>query len=148
MSARPLPRWFDDAKLGLFVHWGPYSVPGWAPRTPDIQRLLHDEGPAAMLRRVPYAEWYRNSMAVEGSPTWEHHRATYGADIAYDDFIPMFDAASADADVDAIAGLAHDAGAGYLVLTTKHADGFSLWPSTVPHPGRGSTGRAGIWWVI
>jgi len=76
-------------------------------------------------------------MAIPGSPTDLHHRATYGAEFAYDDFIPMFDAANADADVDAIAGLAHDAGAGYVVLTAKHADGFSLWPSTVPHPRKG-----------
>jgi alpha-L-fucosidase len=135
--SRPVPRWFDDAKLGVFIHWGLYSVPGWAPRTPDIQRLLHDEGPRAMLREIPYAEWYLNSMAIEGSPTWDHHRETYGADFAYDDFIPTFDAASAEADIDAIAALAHEAGAGYVVLTSKHSDGFALWPSPVDHPRKG-----------
>lgn len=136
-SPRPLPRWYDDAKLGVFVHWGLYSVPGWAPRSPDIQRLLRDEGPRAMLRGNPYAEWYRNSMAIEGSPTWHHHRAVHGAGFGYDDFIPTFDAASGAADLDGIAGLAADAGAGYVVLTAKHADGFALWPSAVPHPRRG-----------
>ncbi|HHS96897.1 MAG TPA: hypothetical protein ENK08_03220, partial [Chloroflexi bacterium] len=34
---RSLPAWFDDAKLGVFLHWGLYSVPAWAPRVPDIQ---------------------------------------------------------------------------------------------------------------
>lgn len=135
---RPLPAWFDDAKLGVFVHWGLYSVPAWAPRTPDVQRLLHDEGPRAMLRDMPYAEWYRNTMAIEGSPTQRHHRATYGADAAYEDFRAVFDEASEGADVDAVAALAEDAGAGYLVLTTKHADGFSLWPSAAPHPVAGA----------
>lgn len=137
MTGRPLPQWYDDAKLGVFVHWGPYSVPGWAPRTGDVQRLLHDEGPRALLRAIPYAEWYRNSMAIPGSPTDLHHRATFGADFTYDDFIPVFDEASAGADVDAIAALAEAAGAGYVVLTAKHADGFALWPSAVPHPTRG-----------
>lgn len=138
MEERSPRTWFDHAKLGVFVHWGLYSVPAWAPRTPDIQRLLHDDGPRAMLRDIPYAEWYRNTMAIEGSPTWEHHRRTHGADFTYDDFIPGFDDASGGADVDAIAALAADAGAGYVVLTSKHADGFSLWPSDVDHPRRGA----------
>lgn len=137
-SSRPLPRWFDDAKLGVFIHWGLYSVPAWAPRTPDIQRLLHDEGPRAMLRDIPYAEWYLNTMAIEGSPTQRYHRDTYGEGFAYDDFIPAFDGASAGADVDGIAELAADAGAGYVVLTSKHSDGFSLWPSPVDHPRKGT----------
>lgn len=138
LMPRPLPDWYDDAKLGVFVHWGPYSVPGWAPRGPDIQTLLHDHGPSELLRRMPYAEWYRNSMAIPGSPTWAHHRATYGADAAYDDFIPAFDQASAAADLAAIAELAAAAGARYLVLTAKHADGFALWPSAVAHPRKGA----------
>ena len=137
VTGRPLPAWYDDAKLGVFVHWGLYSVPGWAPRGPDVQTLLHDRGPTEMLRRIPYAEWYLNSMAIPGSPTWAHHRATYGADFAYDDFIPAFDVGSAAADLDAIAGLAAAAGARYLVLTAKHADGFALWPSAAAHPRRG-----------
>ena len=59
-----------------------------------------------MLRDNPYAEWYRNTMRVPGSPTERHHRETYGADFDYDDFIPMFDAGTAECDLDAIAGLA------------------------------------------
>ena len=133
----PLPDWYDDAKLGVFVHWGLYSVPGWAPQVPDIQTMLVSDGPARMLSHNPYAEWYRNTMRVPGSPTERHHRETYGADFAYDDFIPMFDAGTAHCDLDAIAGLAAEAGAGYVVLTTKHHEGFALWPSAVPHPVKG-----------
>jgi alpha-L-fucosidase len=64
-----MPVWYDDAKLGIFIHWGLYSVPGWAPRVPDIQQLLIKDGPKRMLRENPYAEWYRNSMQIKGSPT-------------------------------------------------------------------------------
>ena len=133
----PLPAWYDDAKLGVFVHWGLYSVPGWAPQVPDIQTMLVADGPVRMLRDNPYAEWYRNTMRIPGSPTQRHHRETYGPDFAYDDFVPMFDEGTAACDLDAIAGLAQEAGAGYLVLTTKHHEGFALWPSAVPHPVKG-----------
>jgi alpha-L-fucosidase len=133
----PLPAWYDDAKLGVFVHWGLYSVPGWAPQVPDIQTMLVHDGPRRMLSHNPYAEWYRNTMRIPGSPTQRHHRETYGAGFAYDDFIPMFDEGTADCDLDAIAGLAQEAGAGYVVLTTKHHEGFALWPSAVPHPVKG-----------
>lgn len=133
----PLPAWYDDAKLGVFVHWGLYSVPGWAPQVPDIQTMLVADGPRRMLSHNPYAEWYRNTMRIPGSPTQRHHRETYGPDFAYDDFIPMFDAGTADCDLDAIAALAEAAGAGYVVLTAKHHEGFALWPSDTPHPVKG-----------
>jgi alpha-L-fucosidase len=137
VGAHPLPDWYDDAKLGIFVHWGLYSVPGWAPQVPDIQQLLRDDGPAEMLRRNPYAEWYLNSSRLVGSPTWHHQRNTYGPDATYDDFIAPFDDGTVNADMDAIAGACRDAGAGYVVLTTKHHDGFCLWPSALPHPHKG-----------
>ena len=63
-----VPDWYDDAKLGVFLHWGLYSVPGWAPRVPDIQELLVKDGPKRMLRENPYAEWYLNSHADQGQP--------------------------------------------------------------------------------
>ena len=78
VSTHPLPDWYDDAKLGIFLHWGLYSVPGWAPQVLDIQQLLKERGPAEMLRDNPYAEWYLNSSRLVGSPTWRHQRDTYG----------------------------------------------------------------------
>lgn len=132
-----VPDWYHDAKLGVFLHWGPYSVPGWAPQVPDIQELLVRHGPVRMLRDNPYAEWYRNTMQIDGSPTQRHHQQTYGADFPYDGFVPMFDEGTAGADLDAIASLCAEAGARYVVLTTKHHDGFSLWPSQVDHPRKG-----------
>jgi alpha-L-fucosidase len=137
VAAHPLPDWYDDAKLGVFIHWGLYSVPGWAPQVPDIQQLLREKGPAQMLRDNPYAEWYLNSSRLTGSPTWHHQRQTYGLDATYDDFVPAFDDGTAGADMDAIAAACRDAGAGYVVLTTKHHDGFCLWPTGLRHPRKG-----------
>ena len=98
-----VPVWFDDAKLGIFIHWGLYSVPGWAPRVPDIQQLLVKDGPKRMLRENPYAEWYRNTMQLKGSPTAVHHATVYGDDYPYDNFVRTFNDASSGADLDAIA---------------------------------------------
>ncbi|MBU3751778.1 MAG: alpha-L-fucosidase [Mycobacterium sp.] len=137
VGTHPLPGWYDDVKLGIFLHWGLYSVPGWAPQVADIQHLLKTRGPAEMLRDNPYAEWYLNSSRLEGSPTWRHQRDTYGPDATYDDFIAVFDDATATADMDAIAQVCRRAGAGYVVLTTKHHDGFCLWPTDSVHPRKG-----------
>ena len=137
VATHPLPAWYDDAKLGVFLHWGLYSVPGWAPQVPDIQELLKEKGPAEMLRDNPYAEWYLNSSRIEGSPTWQHQSDTYGPDATYDDFVPVFDDGTAGADMDAIAEVCRDAGAGYVVLTTKHHEGFCMWPSAIEHPRKG-----------
>ncbi|MEZ5141241.1 MAG: alpha-L-fucosidase [Acidimicrobiales bacterium] len=135
---RALPDWYDDAKLGVFLHWGLYSVPGWAPQVGDIQSVLREHGPAYLLANSPYAEWYANTMRIEGSPTWSHHRAVYGDDAPYDVFRDPFRAQSAGADLDALAGVCAASGARYVVLTTKHHDGFCLWPTAVAHPHRGS----------
>ncbi len=132
-----VPVWYDDAKLGVFIHWGLYSVPGWAPRVPDIQQLLINDGPKRMLRENPYAEWYLNSMQIKGGPTYEYHARVYGDDYPYDNFVPTFNDASSGANLEAIADLCRASGARYVVLTTKHHDGFALWPSSVPHPVKG-----------
>lgn len=138
VGAHPLPQWYDDAKLGVFLHWGLYSVPGWAPQVPDIQEMLHEHGPRAMLRDNPYAEWYLNSMRVPNSATQRHHQETYGAGTPYDAFRDPFDLESSAADLDQLAGVCADAGARYVVLTTKHHEGFTLWPASQPHPRKGA----------
>ena len=140
LLGRALPTWFDDAKLGIFVHWGPYSVPRWAPRVSDIQQLLRDHGPRAMFRENPYAEWYRNTMSIADSPTALHHRDTYGADVPYERFADEFSRTAEGADLDNMAELAQASGAGYMVLTSKHHDGYTLWPSTQEHPVLGRYG--------
>jgi alpha-L-fucosidase len=137
VATHTVPDWYDDAKLGVFIHWGLYSVPGWAPRTTDIQQLLRQSGPIQMLRENPYAEWYLNTMQIEGSSTERHHLEVYGANYPYDAFEEHFSSASSKANLDDLAALCHEAGARYVVLTAKHSDGFALWPSAVPHPVKG-----------
>jgi len=129
LDAHPLPGWYDDAKLGIFIHWGLYSVPAWAqPQDPN-----HVTGGVG---NTPYAEWYYNSMRNPGSPTEKYHKEHYGADFNYYDFAPEFDKESAKWNPDAMAAIFRDAGAKYVVLTTKHHEGFTLWPSKVPNPNQ------------
>ncbi len=138
-GARPVTTadWFHDAKLGVFLHWGLYSVPAWAPRVPDVQTALGTMGPRWLLANNPYAAWYLNSMAIPGSPTARHHARNHrGA--PYEAFRHPFEAASAGADLGALADVGRRAGARYMVLTTKHHEGYSLWPSRAPHPTMGS----------
>ena len=132
-----IPSWFDDAKLGIFVHWGLYSVPGWAPLNGSPWEVVATEGWAAWFGRNPYAEWYLNSLRITSSPTRRYHDETFGKGFAYDDFIPQFDEATQQWDPAACADLFRQAGARYVVLTTKHHDGFRLWPSRHPNPTKG-----------
>jgi len=137
IAGHRLPSWFDDAKLGVFLHWGLYSVPAWAPQVPDIQTMLRTHDPRYLLAHNPYAEWYLNTMRIPGSPTAQHHAEVYG-DAPYENFRDEFDEGSTGADLDALAGLCRQSGARYVVLTTKHHDAFCLWPTDVAHPTMGA----------
>ena len=127
------PPWYDAAKLGIFVHWGLYSVPGWAPPLTGEGPLFTQIMDAMTAGRMPYAEWYLNSLRTAGSATEAYHRATYG-DAPYEAFREQFVAMLEGWDPDSWADLFAATGAGYVVLTTKHSDGFLLWPSAHRHP--------------
>jgi alpha-L-fucosidase len=131
------PPWFEDAKLGIFIHWGLFAVPAWAPVLPPGETMLDvlRRTPGELGARLPYAEWYANALRIPGSPTAEHHAATYG-DAPYEDFRKPFEAGLDDWDPDRWADLFARAGARYVVLVTKHHDGYLLWPSDVPNPNR------------
>lgn len=129
-----VPDWYHDAKLGIFIHWGLYSVPAWAPLTGELGEVVANEGWAVWFANNPYAEWYMNSIRIKDSPSHRHHVETYGADSPYSGFAPMFNEAAQQWDPDAWAGLFREVGARYVVLTTKHHDGFLLWPSRQPNP--------------
>jgi alpha-L-fucosidase len=135
VSTHMVPDWYQDAKLGIFVHYGLYSVPGWADVSHGgIMQTLARMGWSGHLRVNPYAEWYLNTLRIKGSSTQEHHRKTYGADFSYDDFVPRFNEANERWDPDAWAALFERVGARYVVLTSKHCESFPLWPSAVPNP--------------
>jgi len=130
LNRHPVPEWYDDAKLGIFVHWGLYSVPGWAPLVhPD-----HDFSSQDYITNNPYAEWYYNVMRIEGSATQKYHREQYGAGYNYYSFAKRFNKESRKWNPDEWARIFRDAGAKYVVLTTKHHDGFTLWPSATANP--------------
>src|SRR5512141_1057910 len=67
LSAHKVPAWYDNAKLGIFIHWGLYSVPAWAPTTGEHGKVAWSE----WFKNNPYAEWYLNTLRIEGSPTYE-----------------------------------------------------------------------------
>lgn len=133
-AGRQLPQWFDDAKFGIFIHWGPYAVPCYAPVDKDMGELFAAGDWAEVFKFSPYTEWYLNSWALEGSATAAHHEATYGSTV-YADFVDEFRSRSAGVDVGHWASLFSAAGAKYVVPVTKHHDGFLMWRSTVPNPG-------------
>jgi alpha-L-fucosidase len=128
LDQHPLPQWFDDAKLGIFIHWGLYSVPGWAPLT-KVDFTNPD-----FLKVNPYAEWYYNTVRIDGSPTQAYDREHFGANHDYYAFAETFDSESKKWNPDAWAKVFKDAGAKYVVLTTKHHEGYTLWPSATPNP--------------
>ena len=130
LDSHPLPQWYAGAKLGIFIHWGLYSVPGWAP----LSHPEHDFANVDYIKNNPYAEWYLNVLRVPGSPTQAYHNERYGANFSYYDFAPIFNRESKKWNPDEWAETFRDAGARYVVLTTKHHEGFTLWPSTTVNP--------------
>lgn len=129
-----VPTWWRDAKLGIFVHWTPASVPAFAPTDIEIGELLASDDPDA-LSRVPYTEWYENSLRFPDSPVARHHEATYG-DKPYADFAAEWEAGLEQWDPDDWAARFAATGAGHVVLVAKHSDGYCLWPTEIENPNR------------
>ena len=100
-----VPEWYKDAKFGIFIHWGVYSVPAFG------------------------SEWYPRLMYQEGTPVYKHHIATYGPQdkFGYKDFVPKFKAEHFDPA--AWAELFKKAGAKYVVPVAEHHDGFAMYDS-------------------
>jgi alpha-L-fucosidase len=124
---RDVPQWFTDAKFGIFIHWGAYSVPAWAEPIGELGTI--DD--ATWFAHNPYAEWYFNTIKVAGSPAAQHHKEVYG-DAPYDDFLDQWKAEKFNPQL--WAELFKYAGAQYVIPTTKHHDGIALWDA----PGTGS----------
>jgi alpha-L-fucosidase len=90
----------------------------------------HDFTNADYIKYNPYAEWYLNVMRIPGSPTQAYQREHDGANFSDYDFAPIFNRESKKWNPDEWAETFRDAGARYVVLSTKHHEGFTLWPST------------------
>ncbi|MBA8794199.1 alpha-L-fucosidase [Friedmanniella endophytica] len=131
---RPLPDWFARARFGIFIHWGAYAVPAWAEPTGALGAVPDDE----WFAHNPYAEWYFNTIRIEGSPAARRHAEVYGG-APYDDFLDAWRAERFDPA--AWAELFAATGASYVVPTTKHHDGIALWDA--PGTGRRNTVHRG-----
>lgn len=130
IRAHEAPKWYNDAKFGIFIHWGLYSVPAYAEPTGKLHQVPWDK----WFKHNAYAEWYLNTLRIVGSPTYEYHKKTYGTDFGYMDFVPKFNEEIDKWDPGNMAQLFKEVHARYVVLTTKHHDGFLLWPSRVKNP--------------
>ena len=93
---------------------------------PESMRKRGIEG---HLKNNPYVSWYLNTLRIEGSPTQKYHFETYGKDFSYDEFAGIFNDAIKKWDPDEWADLFKKVGAKYVLLVTKHHDGFLLWAS-------------------
>ncbi|HEX3471105.1 MAG TPA: alpha-L-fucosidase [Silvibacterium sp.] len=98
-----IPDWYQDAKFGIFIHWGLYSVPAFG------------------------SEWYPRAMYLQDSPEFKHHVETYGPQttFGYKDFIPQFHAEHFDPA--AWAALFKASGAKYVIPVAEHHDGFPMY---------------------
>jgi alpha-L-fucosidase len=134
LNARPLPAWYDEAKFGVFIHWGMFAIPAFAAKLGSISDAFKTDYDRAVAM-TPYTEWYANAIKVAGTPSAEFHKATYG-DAPYEAFKDPFVEGLKGWDAAAWAEAFRDAGARYVVLVTKHHDGFCLWPSGVNNPKR------------
>ncbi len=105
LADHPVPKWYSDAKFGIFIHWGVFSVPAYS------------------------YEWYPRHMYIEGTREYNHHVETYGTQdkFGYKDFIPMFRGEKFDAD--AWVDLFARAGAKYMTPVAEHHDGFQMYDS-------------------
>lgn len=107
LSRFQVPAWYKEAKFGIFIHWGLYSVPAFA------------------------NEWYSRNMYIKDTREYEHHIATYGphTEFGYKDFIPMFTAEKFNADE--WAELFRKSGAKYIMPVAEHHDGFQMYKSDI-----------------
>ncbi len=105
LQAYTVPQWYQDAKFGIFIHWGVYAVPAFG------------------------SEWYPRNMYQQGSKEFEHHVATYGthSEFGYKDFIPRLTAEKYDPA--AWARLFKESGARYVMPVAEHHDGFAMYDS-------------------
>src|SRR6188768_3155833 len=113
LNTRKMPEWFQQDKFGIFIHWGVYAVPSYAPVIPN-------SGDS-------YAEWYWYRIHEKNKNFLPFHNKNYGADFLYPQFEQQFKAEMFDPKQ--WATVFKNSGANYVVLTSKHHEGYCLWNS-------------------
>jgi alpha-L-fucosidase len=113
LNQRKIPAWFHQDKFGIFIHWGLYAVPSYAPVIPNSG--------------YSYAEWYWYRIQEKQKDFMAFHDKNYGSHFAYQQFEPMFKAEMFNPAQ--WADLFKRSGARYVVLTSKHHEGYCLWNS-------------------
>jgi alpha-L-fucosidase len=110
LDRRPVPDWFSQGKFGIFIHWGVYAVP-------------------AYTVKGNYSEWYQYQLRNKNfnGAVVDYHQKRFGPDVSYYDLAPQFKAELYQPDE--WAKVIEQSGAKYVVLTSKHHDGYALWPS-------------------
>ncbi|XP_022080627.1 alpha-L-fucosidase-like [Acanthaster planci] len=103
IDSRPLPGWYDDSKFGIFMHWGVYSVPSYG------------------------SEWFWRYWASNVKSYVDFMKQNYPPDFTYADFAKEFRTELFNASH--FAEIVEASGARYYVLTTKHHEGYTMWPS-------------------
>lgn len=113
LNTRKMPEWFHQDKFGIFIHWGVYAVPAYAPVIPNSGES--------------YSEWYWMHLHEKKEATTAFHNKNYGADFKYPEFEKQFKAELYNPDQ--WADVFKKSGAKYVVLTSKHHEGYCLWNS-------------------
>jgi alpha-L-fucosidase len=114
LAGYPVPEWFDDAKFGIFIHWGGYSEFGYR---------KGDRGYAEHVPKMIYAD------PEHYYPVLEKRYGACPPEFGYKDLLQQFKAEKFDPE--AWARLFDNAGARYVVLTAEHHDGYALWDSNL-----------------
>jgi len=113
LNQRKIPEWFHQDKFGIFIHWGVYAVPSYAP-------VIENSGDS-------YSEWYWLRLSEKQKNFMSFHNKNYGSEFQYPQFEKSFKAELYDPK--AWAELFKKSGAKYVVLTSKHHEGYAMWDS-------------------
>jgi alpha-L-fucosidase len=129
LNTRPMPAWYQNDKFGIFIHWGVYAVPSYAPVIPNSG--------------YSYSEWYWYRLHEKQKDFIAFHDKNYGPDFLYPQFEKQFKAELFDPEQ--WADVFKKSGARYVVLTSKHHEGYCLWNSAEAdrdwqHPWNAVTG--------
>ncbi|MCK4919893.1 MAG: alpha-L-fucosidase [Bacteroidales bacterium] len=133
LDTRPVPDWFSDAKFGIFVHWGLFSVPAYRPYAVDEYGYEKKEN--------ANSEWYLPEVMYRPEANADFHKKAYGENFSYFDFQNQFKAELFNP-IEWV-DLFKNAGAQYVIMTAKPSDGYALWPSKEKYSKGWNAGETG-----